>query len=120
MPFQKGQSGNPSGGGHEKPFRDALRMEIKALQQGEMIDHPKGSLRWNAQRLLMFGDSQSINMIADRLDGKPAQESTVTMVKRDAEDWTRAELLALIRDSRASSNGAAAENGRSGGTDSVH
>jgi hypothetical protein len=120
MPFQKGQSGNPSGGGHEKPFRDALRMEIAALSQGELIQHPKGSLRWNAQRLLMFGDPHSISMIADRLDGKPAQESTVTLVKRDENDWTRAELVAFINDARARGGAAAPENGRGGGSNQVH
>jgi hypothetical protein len=120
MPFQKGQSGNPSGMWADKPFRAALRMEEKALEQGDIANHPKGSLRWNAQRLLMLGEPPSIKEVADRLDGKPAQESTVTVVKRNAEDWTRAELVALIRDARASGNGTAPPNGRSGGPDRVH
>ncbi len=57
----------------DKPFRDALRMEALALANGEMIDHPKGSLRWNAQRLLMHGDTPAIREAADRLDGKVPQ-----------------------------------------------
>ena len=74
MPFQKGQSGNPSGMWADKPFRAALRMEEKALEQGDIANHPKGSLRWNAQRLLMLGEPPSIKEVADRLDGKPARD----------------------------------------------
>jgi hypothetical protein len=61
----------------DKPFREALRMEEKELAAGNVIDHPQGSLRWNAQQLLMRGDTPSVTQIADRLDGKPAQESSV-------------------------------------------
>ena len=68
----------------------------------------------------MLGEPPSIKEVADRLDGKPAQESTVTVVKRDAEDWSRAELVALIRNSRASSEGVVAPDGCSGGPDRVH
>ena len=57
----------------DKPFRDALRMESKALENGEVINHPKGSLRWNAQQLLMKGEAPTIKEIADRLDGKVPQ-----------------------------------------------
>ena len=42
---------------------------------------------------------------ADRLDGKPAQESTVAVSsKRDASDWSRDELVAFLNDHRAGSN----------------
>ncbi len=57
----------------DKPFRDALRMEKCALENDQISEHPKGSLRWNAQRLLMQGDVASIKEIADRLDGKVPQ-----------------------------------------------
>lgn len=67
------------------------------------------------------GDMQAIKEIGDRLDGKPAQEQTVTIDdKRDSADWTRAELVALINDTKAGSNGAAQANGRGGGPDSLH
>jgi hypothetical protein len=42
----------------------------------------------------------AINAIADRLDGKPSQESVVNVVKRDASDWTRDELVAFLQDAR--------------------
>lgn len=59
-----------SGRRQEKPFRDALRMEI--AQAGE--DHK--ALRAVAAALLekaMAGDMQAIKELADRTDGKPAQ-----------------------------------------------
>jgi hypothetical protein len=66
----KGRSGTNKG--KDKPFRDALRMEIAAL--GE--DDPK-ALRGLARNLLAIASGadglQAIREIADRLDGKPAQ-----------------------------------------------
>jgi len=58
---------NPRGQQRDKPFRDALRMEIAAA--GE--DHK--ALRAVAVALLgkaMIGDVPAIKEIADRLDGK--------------------------------------------------
>ncbi len=73
MTWKPGESGNPNGRPIEKPFRDALRMEVAALANGERIKHPVGSLRWNAQRLLISGGVPAQTMIADRLDGKVPQ-----------------------------------------------
>lgn len=61
---------NPRGQQRDKPFRDALRMEIAAA--GE--DHK--ALRRVARALIdkaADGDVPAIKEIADRLDGKPAQ-----------------------------------------------
>lgn len=56
----------------DKPFRDALRMELAALAD----DDPK-ALRGLARRLLATAAADdglaAIKEIADRLDGKPAQ-----------------------------------------------
>lgn len=56
----------------DKPFRDALRMELAALGD----DDPK-ALRGLARRLLATAAADdglaAIKEIADRLDGKPAQ-----------------------------------------------
>jgi hypothetical protein len=56
----------------DKPFRDALRIELAAL--GE--DDPK-ALRGLARQLLKIASGDdglpAIREIADRLDGKPAQ-----------------------------------------------
>jgi Family of unknown function (DUF5681) len=70
MVWKKGESGNPQGRAIEKPFADALRMEIKAAGD----NHQK--LREIASKLLdkaAEGDMQAINCLADRLDGRPAQ-----------------------------------------------
>ena len=70
-------AGRPPGAENkDKPFRDALRMEALALTDGKVIKHQPGSLRWNAQRLLMMGEVSSIREVADRLDGKVAQTIT--------------------------------------------
>lgn len=96
--FIKGKSGNPLGRSVEKPFADALRLEIAAA--GE--DH--AALRKIAKNLLRIAQIKkgvvalpAIMALADRLDGKPAQESVVAVVKRQASDWTREELMEFIR-----------------------
>lgn len=64
------QPGNKLGGRKEKPFRDALNMELK--EAGE--DRPK--LRAIAQSLLAQasqGNIAAIKEVADRLDGKVPQ-----------------------------------------------
>jgi hypothetical protein len=70
-------AGRPVGSEKEKPFREALRLEIAAL--GE--DSPK-ALRGLARNLLKMaagkGGLPAIKEIADRLDGKPMQATEVT------------------------------------------
>lgn len=64
-----------SGPKKEKPFRDALNMEIAAAGEDRRI------LRVIARHLLKNaadGDLPSIKEVADRLDGKPAQESVLS------------------------------------------
>lgn len=71
MAWEKGQSGNPSGGKQRaRPFREALRMQIAAAGEDQK------ALRDVAQGLLdkaKAGDVQAIKEIADRLDGKVTQ-----------------------------------------------
>jgi hypothetical protein len=65
-----GISGNPGGRGKEKPFRDALRIQIAAAGADSK------ALRAVAQALLdkaAAGDVSAINLLADRLDGRVAQ-----------------------------------------------
>ncbi len=74
MAFKKGQSGNPGGRSKEKPFADALRMEI--ADAGE--DHK--ALRRVAKVLIEnaeSGDIRAIRELADRLDGKAHQSTDI-------------------------------------------
>lgn len=119
MSWKKGQSGNPIGRQSEKPFLDALKIALK-----EPAEDGRPKLRKIAQQLVsaaVLGKDWAIQQVADRLDGKPAQESNINVNhKHDATDWTRSELVALLHDARKGSNGAATADGCSGESDSVH
>lgn len=72
-----------SGRKAEKPFRDALRMEI-----AEAGDNSK-ALRNIAKKLIAqaeSGDMQAIREFADRLDGKAVQQLDVDATVRSIED----------------------------------
>ena len=120
MGYAKGQSGNPLGRAVEKPFADALRIEIAAAGNDQKC------LRAIARNLIkraLVNNKDALPAIvalADRLDGKPAQSSTVTIEKRDATDWTREELEALLRNAAQSSERADQEEGRKREADIVH
>jgi hypothetical protein len=107
------KAGRPLGAvNKDKPFREALRMELAALGESDPL-----SLRGLARRLLAEAASTAANAnvlgaikeVADRLDGKPAQEATVTIDdKRDPDDYSDAELVAILNDRGARSRLAAA------------
>ena len=113
----KGRSGTNKG--KDKPWTEALRLVV-------FRDDEEGKRRLLkiAEKCAMAaegGDMQAIKEIGDRLDGKPAQESTVTIDdKRDATDWTRGELVAFLNDAREGREGTPAPDGRGGKPDSVH
>lgn len=120
MAWQKGKSGNPGGRSKDKDFADQVRLVVN---ENDPVTG-KRKLRRLAEKLYdeaMNGEGWAMCQIADRLDGKPAQESTVTIDdKRDATDWTRDELVAFLNDARKSGNGAAKANGSDGEPGSVH
>ena len=95
MAWKKGQSGNPSGGPKDKAFADAIRLIVNE-------DDPvrgKRKLRCLAERLYddaMAGEGWAMAQIADRLDGKPAQESTVTL-RNELDAFNELELRELVR-----------------------
>ena len=76
MAFEKGKSGNPGGRVKDKPFTDALRIELASAG-----DNHK-ALRQIARNLISLAQREdkdampAINTIADRLDGKPTQAIT--------------------------------------------
>jgi hypothetical protein len=72
VPFKPGQSGNPGGRTRDKIFTDALRIAIN-------VDDPisgKKKVRVIAEKLVdeaMAGEPWAVQMVADRIDGKPVQ-----------------------------------------------
>jgi hypothetical protein len=68
--WQKGQSGNPAGRKQEKPYRDALRMEL--AEAGGDLAACREIARAHI-KLCKNGDMPAIKELADRLDGKVPQ-----------------------------------------------
>ncbi len=71
MPFQKGQSGNPSGKRKDKLMHDALRLEITQLKPDDLR-----SARSIVRKLLekaAGGEPWAMGEVFDRLDGKAVQ-----------------------------------------------
>ncbi len=92
----------------DKPWADALR--IVANREGE--DSTKRLMRIAEKCFAAAeaGDMQAIKEIGDRLDGKPAQESTLILDdKREPTDWTTAELDEIIHNARKSGDGEEAQ-----------
>ncbi|HEX2351147.1 MAG TPA: DUF5681 domain-containing protein [Xanthobacteraceae bacterium] len=121
MAWKTGESGNPIGKKpgtlKEKPYRDALRMEIAAAEDFKDL---RSIARAHLEKA-RSGDIAAIKELADRLDGKPAQESMVTIEhKRNATDWTRAELVAFLNDTLAGSKRVAETDGSDREADSIH
>lgn len=119
MPWKPGESGNPRGRISEKAFADQVRIVVNETDA-------KGirKLRRLAERLVdeaLDGQGWAMCQVADRLDGKPAQESTVNINDhRDPSDWSRETLVAFLDDARKGSAGTPAEDGRSGEPDKLH
>jgi hypothetical protein len=120
MPWKPGQSGNPFGRLPEKLFADQLRIVL--CEEDKVTGRRK--MRVIAEKLVeqaMAGEGWAIQQVADRIDGKPAQESTVTIEhKRNATDWTRAELVAFLNDALAGSKRVAETDGSDREADSIH
>lgn len=96
MAWKKGQSGNPLGRPTEKVFADAIRMVLAE----DCPKTGKRKLRRLAEKLneqAIEGEGWAMRQIADRLDGKPARESTLTLEdKRSARELSDEELIAII------------------------
>jgi hypothetical protein len=95
MPFQPGHKLSV-GGRKDKPFCDALRLELAAAGADQR------ALRLIARNLITLargaepGALQAIREIADRLDGKPRQEAEVTLRQASACDLSDDDLAAIV------------------------
>jgi hypothetical protein len=100
MAWTKGQSGNPAGKTNDKWFADALRRLVS-------VEDPATKRRRlfrTVEKLLECaenGESWAIQQVADRLDGKPAQESTVNVNNVSADQMNDNELAGTIAELRA-------------------
>lgn len=106
--------GKPRGAWTDKRFRDALSMAVNE-------NTPEGIKKLRAMAVKLAdaaaaGDLQAIDMVANRLDGKPAQDLNVdASVSHEIADLTDAELARRIKHELASlagRSGAAKDQGR--------
>ena len=77
MTWLPGQSGNPEGGRAGKPIRDAVRLELKMMEQGREDRIPALCARSMVRAMIKRaceGDVAAFNAISDRCDGKPKVE----------------------------------------------
>ena len=94
--WKPGQSGNPGGRPSEKVFTDLLRVV------GNEIDTVSGKrkmrrLAEKVYELALQGESWACHMIADRVEGRPAVETSLNVARcRDLKEYDDEELLALI------------------------
>jgi hypothetical protein len=75
----------------EKPYRDALRMEIAAAEDFKDL---RSIARAHLEKA-RSGDMAAIKELADRLDGRPAQDTSVAIENRRPEELTNEELMAI-------------------------
>ena len=94
MPFQRGHKLSV-GGRKDRPFNEALRLEIAAAGLNQR------ALRAIAKNLLFLAQQPemaalpAIRELADRLDGKPRQESEITLRQAIAQDLSDDDLAAI-------------------------
>jgi hypothetical protein len=96
MAFKKGISGNPGGRSVDKIFSDALRLVVN---REEGPEKKKNVIRL-AEKLVscaLEGDGWAFQQIADRLDGKPSQVVETTDDRDNIEQFSDAELTAILR-----------------------
>ena len=100
MPWQPGQSGNPEGG-RLKARRFANILD-RVLTQEDLRKEEDHRIRKGLEKLLekiADGDLASIQFLADRTDGKPAQQLTIDgdmILRKAAQELTDDQLAEII------------------------
>ena len=99
MAFKKGISGNPGGRSGEKIFTDALRLELNRIDPNDKEKRKKVNiLAEKLVRCALDGEGWAFNMIADRLEGKAAQQIDHNVIdNREISEYSDAELTAILR-----------------------
>ena len=100
MAFKKGISGNPGGRSGEKIFTGALRLELNRIDPNNKERRKK--INRLAEKLVSCalddGAGWAFGMIADRLEGKAAQQIDHNVVdNREISEFSDAELSAILR-----------------------
>ena len=100
MAFRKGISGNPGGKSRDKIFTDALRLELNRIDPNDKEKRRK--VNKLAEKLVecALEDKQAwaFNLIADRLEGKAAQQIDHNVIdNREISEYSDAELSAILR-----------------------
>jgi hypothetical protein len=73
MPFQQGQTGNPNGARKSKRYEQALLKELAALGDGEIEAGLRKIAKLHVAEAAK-GDLAAMESLANRIDGKPAQQ----------------------------------------------
>ena len=98
MAFKKGISGNPGGKSGDKIFSDALRLEVNRI---DPKNPDRKRINALAEKLvnaaLIDGESWAFQQIADRLEGKPTQVVESTDDRTSIDEFSDAELTAILR-----------------------
>jgi len=99
MAFKKGISGNPGGRSGEKIFTDALRLELNRIDPTDKEKRKKvNRLAEKLVECALDGEGWAFNMIADRLEGKAAQQIDHNVIdNREISEYSDAELTAILR-----------------------
>ena len=100
MAFKKGISGNPGGKSGVKIFSDALRLELNRIDPSDKMKRKK--VNKLAEKLVSCaiddGAGWAFGMIADRLEGKAAQQIDHNVIdNREISEFSDAELSAILR-----------------------
>jgi hypothetical protein len=100
MAVKKGISGNPGGKSRDKLFTDALRLELNRFDPNDKEKRKK--VNTLAEKLVecAIDDKQAwaFNLIADRLEGKAAQQIDHNVIdNREISEYSDAELTAILR-----------------------
>jgi hypothetical protein len=98
MAFKKGISGNPGGKSGQKIFSNAPRLEVNRI---DPKNPDRKKINALAEKLVECAledkESWAFQQIADRLEGKPSQVVETTDDRDNIDQFSDAELTAILR-----------------------